>query len=243
MEPSAKEEKTQKRPARYTDEDSVTVAQLGRKEKEAYRPHAVSQPEVADPGEAGGPKLQTLGHPVAEVVQGVVNCPSLRDASANIVDIPEGPTGGTLEDRPLWRPADAIAGISSTVGFPALLVEVAARIHGRNVKALIDCGSTGNYISDSLVPALGIEVIPEEDFELLEMANKTTVKAQGYVSFRLDSGEFSCRVIAQVFPNLRSEVILGTPWLIKENPDIDWVKPKVKLRCRGQLQVLPLWRD
>ena len=55
-----------------------------------------------------------------------------------------------------------------------------------------------------------------------------------------DSVEFSCRVIAQVFPNLRLEVILGTLWLIKENPDIDWVKPEVKLRRRGQLQVLPL---
>ena len=101
----------------------------------------------------------------------------------------------------------------------------------------------GQLYSDSLVPALGMEVIPEEDFELLEMANKTTVKAQGYVSFRLDSGEFSYRVIARVFPNLRSEVILGTPWLIKENPDIDWVKPEVKLRRQGQLHVLPLWRD
>ena len=111
------------------------------------------------------------------------------------------------------------------------------------MKALIDCGSTGNYISDSLVPALGMEVIPEKDFELPEMANKTTIKAQGYISFRLDSGEFSCRVIARVFPNLRSEVILGTLWLIKENADINWVKLEVKLRRRGQLQVLPLWRD
>ena len=195
----------------------------------------MSQPEVADPGEAGGPKLQTSGHQVVEVVQGVVNCPSLRDVSTDTTDIPEGPAGGTLGDRPLWRLADAVAGISSAVGFPTPLVEVAARICGSSVKALIDCGSTGNYISDSLVPALRMEVIPEEDFELLEMANKTTVKVQGYVSFRLDSGEFSCKVTAQVFPNLRSEVILGTPWLIKENPDIDWVKPEVKLRRRGQL--------
>ena len=69
MEPSAKEEKLQKGPAGYADEDSVTVVQSGRKEKGAYRPHTVSQPEVADPGEAGGPKLQTSGHLVAEVVQ------------------------------------------------------------------------------------------------------------------------------------------------------------------------------
>ena len=146
LEPSAKEEKTQKGPAGYADEDSVTVAQSGRKEKEAYRPHTVSQPEVADPGEAGGPKLQTSGHLVAEVVQGVVNCPSLRDVSADTADIPKDPAGGTLGERPLWWPADAIAGISSAMGFPAPLVEVAARIRGRNVKALIDCGSTGNYI-------------------------------------------------------------------------------------------------
>ena len=40
--PSAKEEKTQKGRVGYADEDSVTVAQSGRKEKEAYRPHTVS---------------------------------------------------------------------------------------------------------------------------------------------------------------------------------------------------------
>ena len=101
----------------------------------------------------------------------------------------------------------------------------------------------GNYISDSLVPTLGMKVVPKKGFKELELANKTTIKAQGYVSFRYESGEFSCRVIAWVFPNLRSEVIVGTPWLIKENPDIDWVKPEVKMRRRGQLQILPLWRD
>ena len=74
---------------------------------------------MADPGEAGGPKLQTSGYQVAEVVQGVVNSPSLQGVSANTVDIPEGPAGGTLGDRPFWRPANAVAGIISAVGFPA----------------------------------------------------------------------------------------------------------------------------
>ena len=46
-----------------------------------------------------------------------------------------------------------------------------------------------------------------------------------------------------MFPNLRSEVTLVTLWLIKENPNIDWVKPEVKMRRRGQLQILLLWRD
>ena len=108
---------------------------------------------------------------MAEVVQGVITRPSLRDVLASTVDIPEGPVGGTLGDSP-WRPTDAVSGISSAVGFPAPLVEVVTHIHGRNVKALIDCGSTGNYISDSLLPALGMEVVPEKDFEVLELGIK-----------------------------------------------------------------------
>ena len=39
------------------------------------------------------------------------------------------------------------------------------------MKALIDCGSTGNYISDTLVLDLGMEVVPKKDFEGLELAN------------------------------------------------------------------------
>ena len=70
-----------------------------------------------------------------------------------------------------------------------------------------------------------------------------TVKAQGYLFFWLDSKELSCRVIAHVFPNLRSEVILGTLRLIKKNPNVDWVKPEAKMWRRGQIQYLPLWRD
>ena len=56
------------------------------------------------------------------------------------------------------------------------------------MKALIDCGSMGNYISKSLVPTLGMEVVPEKDLEVLELANKTTVRVQGYVSFGWTAG-------------------------------------------------------
>ena len=94
---------------------------------------------------------------------------------------------GTLMNRP-WRPSDAVLGISSAVEFLAPLVEVVAPIHGRNIKALIDCGSVGNYTSDLLVFALGMEVVPEKDFEVLELENKTIVKVQGYVSFDWTAG-------------------------------------------------------
>ena len=69
------------------------------------------------------------------------------------------------------------------------------------MKALIGYGSMGNYISDSLVPALGMEVIPERDFELLEMANKTTVKAQGYMFyFDWTAGSSAAELLPGCFP-------------------------------------------
>ena len=107
----------------------------------------------------------------------------LRGITAEKADTLVGPVGGTLGGK-LEGSVDTECGvISLALGFLALLLEVSGHIRGRNVKVLIDCGSTGNYISDSLIPALGMEAIPEKDFEWLEMADRSWVKAQGYVSF------------------------------------------------------------
>ena len=162
------------------------------------------------------------------MVQGMINSSSLQDICANKANIPKGPTGGTLGNSP-WRPANVVLGIILAVGFCAPLIEVAKRICGRNVKTLIDCGSMGKYISNLLVPALKIEVVFKKDFKMLELANKTAIKAQSYASFQMDSRKFNYRVLAWVFPNLRSKVILETPWLMKENLNINWFKPEMKM--------------
>ena len=174
------------------------------------------------------------------MVQGVDLSQPLRGITARKVDTSVGLASGTLGVKPKWS-ADTVSGISSAVGFPAPLVEVSWGICGRNVKVLFDYGSTGNCISDSLIPALGMEVILEKNFEWLEMADRSWVKAQGYVSFRLDSGEVSFKLIARVFPSLHAEVLLGQPWFIQENPDIDWIIPKVKVWRRGHIKYLPIY--
>ena len=59
----------------------------------------MSHLDVADPGWASGPQLQALGqHQVAEVVQGVMDHPSLWDRSLDTADIPKGAAGGALGD-------------------------------------------------------------------------------------------------------------------------------------------------
>ena len=66
------------------------------------------------------------------------------------------------------------------------------------------------------------------------------VKADGYVQFKLCCGDYSGDVIARVFPNLSKEFILGIPWLVRENPAIDWATGKVAIQKGKTMVSLPL---
>ena len=59
---------------------------------------------------------------------------------------------------------------------------------------------------------------PEE----LKMANGIVVTIEGRVQFVLKCGGYKGEISARVFPNMNKQMILGIPWLSKENPHIDW---------------------
>ena len=106
----------------------------------------------------------------------------------------------------------------------------------------MDSGSTGNYISDRCLTALNIPVVPEDEHENLTLANGSVVQAQGYAQFMLRCGDFKCPIIARIFPNLQQELILGMPWLIQENPNIDWAARTVRVTRCGVIHNLPTIR-
>ena len=70
---------------------------------------------------------------------------------------------------------------------------------------------------------------PEEDFERLTLADGSEVHAQGYVQFILHCGNCKTQILARVFPYLHEELILGIPWLVQENPTIDWATGHVTI--------------
>ena len=108
---------------------------------------------------------------------------------------------------------------------------------------MVDSGSTRNYIGDRCLAALSIPVIPEDEYEELTLANGSVVHAKGYAQFVLRCGDFKCTVVARVFPNLQQELILGMPWLIEENPIIDWAAKTVTITWRGMVHSLPTVRQ
>ena len=72
------------------------------------------------------------------------------------------------------------------------------------------------------------------------MADGTVVKTEGRVQFVLKCGGYRGQISARVFPNMNKPMILGIPWLSKENPHIDWTQATVVVNKDHQWISLPL---
>ena len=86
---------------------------------------------------------------------------------------------------------------------------------------------------------LKLEVRPDDEFERLMVADGNEVNAQECVQIVLHCGNYKTRIMARVFPNLHEELILGTLWLVKENPTIDWATRRVIVEIGGTVYTLP----
>ena len=72
------------------------------------------------------------------------------------------------------------------------------------------------------------------------MANGSMVQIAGSVKFLLKCGAYRGVVKAWVFPRLDNTMILGIPWLRKENPQVDWTRSTVVVQQKNQWISLPL---
>ena len=100
---------------------------------------------------------------------------------------------------------------------------------------LIDSGSTGNFISDQVVVSLHLKVVEDGIRQKLVLPDKSIIWAGGWVYFLLTCGEYVRRISARIFPSLHKELILGMPWLVMEDPDINWRNRKVADQQKGSI--------
>ena len=108
---------------------------------------------------------------------------------------------------------------------------------------MIDLGSTCNYLSARRQTTLELRVKPKEEFERLMLADGSEAHAQGYSQFVLHCGNYKTKILAQVFSNLHDELIVGTPWLVKENTTIDWATGRVIVERDGVVYTLPCYHQ
>ena len=112
-------------------------------------------------------------------------------------------------------------------------LELIGRIGRKTWRFLLDSGSTGNYISTQVCAAHRVKVERDLYPDQLTMADGSKVLTKGRVQIRFKCGEYQGTVQAKVFPGLQKPVILGIPWLKKENPQIDWTQGSVTVK-KGQ---------
>ena len=112
-------------------------------------------------------------------------------------------------------------------------LEFVVRIGCRPLRVLVDLGLIGNYIDVQECVVRGIKVEAEDQAKELKMADSTMVRIEGRVRFMLKCGGYRCEISARVFPNMNKQMIIGIPWLSKENPHIDCTQGVVVIK-KGQ---------
>ena len=119
-------------------------------------------------------------------------------------------------------------------------LELAAKVGTRSMRILVDSGSTGNYIDARECTTRKLQIQKEEAAEELRLADGSTVKTEGRVRVHVKCGEYRGTVYARVFPQMNKQMILGIPWLSKENPHIDWAQGAITVRHGQRWISLPL---
>ena len=110
-------------------------------------------------------------------------------------------------------------GLDSTSRVQRKTLKLGGRIGKKPLKVFIDSGSTTNWISAQECVARNLHIDPRRAYEReeLRMANGSMVKIEGLVKFLLKCGACRGVVEARVFLGLDKPMILGIPWLRKEN--------------------------
>ena len=109
-----------------------------------------------------GPEVH-VGYPLQSAEHGKQQALALADS-----------VEGTIT-RPIGSVEATTAKVGSTKTISSQTIELSARIHRRPIRALLDSGSTGNYIGDHVACSLYLIVQSEEGSEKLTLADGSKV--------------------------------------------------------------------
>jgi len=106
---------------------------------------------------------------------------------------------------------------------------------GVAAKALLDSGATGLFMDTTFAREKGFKM-ERMKYPLLVKNIDGTVNVGGAITHQVECNMFFKGHVKRVRMDVcnlgKTEVILGMPWLVAHNPEIDWEKGEVKMtRC------------
>ena len=114
------------------------------------------------------------------------------------------------------------------------------------VKILLDSGASSNFISQEFLDQhqLSMKALPRIQTIFLADGSQNTCTTKT-TSIKLQIGSFQDKIQAFPLDLSQYDLILGTPWLIKHNPQIDWEGRTMTITQESdsvKLQACPLRR-
>ena len=130
---------------------------------------------------------------------------------------------------------DAVCPVMTAPQFKGL--ELAGSVNEIPVCAFVDSGSTSNYISQDFADKLGLSYSGAQ--KTLQLADGSEHKTAGSLRrLQFQCGRVKMRLDVDVFDKLSHELLLGLPWLIQENPRIDFSRGIVTVhRQSGEIEL------
>jgi transposase InsO family protein len=122
------------------------------------------------------------------------------------------------------------------------LIFLEGNVNSYNARILIDCGASHNFISEDFVKCHNLETTRVTSVSVTVANGIKSYIDQALINFHLKLDDFNDKITsAYVFP-INSEadydLILGLPWLFKNNPSIDWKKRIITLTTSDRQYLL-----
>ena len=120
------------------------------------------------------------------------------------------------------------------------LLRFTAQVGGRKGTVMLDSGATSNFIAESFITRNHIPstILTPKRTILLADGSTHSVNRQTS-SLPLSFPGFTGPVNAHVLPLHDYDMILGMPWLVQHNPQIDWQRRTLIITTKGQSSTSP----
>jgi hypothetical protein len=131
---------------------------------------------------------------------------------------------------------DMIASVRAT----GQLIKLSGLVNQYTAVIMVDSGSTSDFISYEYVKQHSLAVKEYKHSKCVWLADGQHHTVNSYVECELQIGELVECIQLGVIPLVDYDVIVGSPWLKRHNPSIDWSTGIVRVSSQGRQCVLPL---
>jgi hypothetical protein len=105
---------------------------------------------------------------------------------------------------------------------------------------MVDSGSTGDFISEAYVSKYRMHRKSYESSKTVWLADGKQHTVTSYIVCVISIGGLTESVELAIIPLVGYDVILGTPWLQRHNPSINWISYSISVNSNGKQCELPL---